>query len=233
MKVFIVYAHPEPKSFNGALLGKAVEVLGAAGHEVVVSDLYAMGWNPVSGRANFAGQKDPDYFNQIVEEAHATSADGFAPDIKAEQEKLARCDALILQFPLWWFSMPAIMKGWVDRVIASSKLYNVGRWYDDGAFKGKRAMISITTGGPPSIYSERGLNGHLDALLYPINHGILRFVGFDVLPPFVAYAAGFVDDATRKHYLEAYKDQLLAFEKTEPLSYPPLSAYDQSFQLEG
>ena len=52
MRVFIVHAHPEPKSFNGAMTRAASEALREAGHEIEVSDLYAMGFNPVSGRGN-------------------------------------------------------------------------------------------------------------------------------------------------------------------------------------
>lgn len=62
MKVFIVYAHNEDKSFNGALLKKSHEVLESKGHEIKVSDLYKMNFNPISGRHNFTTVKDPDYF---------------------------------------------------------------------------------------------------------------------------------------------------------------------------
>lgn len=72
-------------------------------------------------------------------------------------DKLFWCDALILQFPLWWFGLPAILKGWVDRVFASGRrIYGGGKWYDRGVFAGKRAMCSVTIGGPPPIYSDRG-----------------------------------------------------------------------------
>lgn len=89
MKVLIVYAHHEPKSFNGALRDTAVAVLTAAGHEVAVSDLHAMNFNPVAGPGDFTGPlANPD---------HGT----LAADIVAEQEKLRWADAVILQFPLY------------------------------------------------------------------------------------------------------------------------------------
>lgn len=84
MRVFIVHAHPEPKSFNGAMTRVATEALSAAGHEVAVSDLYRMDFDPVSGRANFRTVHDPAYFRQQAEESHAAANDGFAPVIKAE-----------------------------------------------------------------------------------------------------------------------------------------------------
>src|SRR5215472_10600478 len=64
MRVFIVHAHPEPMSFSGAMTRTATAALADAGHEVVVSDLYAIGFNPVSGRHNFTTVSDPDYYRQ-------------------------------------------------------------------------------------------------------------------------------------------------------------------------
>ncbi|AZO28938.1 NAD(P)H-dependent oxidoreductase [Mesorhizobium sp. M1B.F.Ca.ET.045.04.1.1] len=73
MRIFIVHAHPEPYSFNGALTRAAQGALSAAGHEVVVSDLYAMGFNPVSDRRNFTTVRDPNYYRQQSEEANAAA----------------------------------------------------------------------------------------------------------------------------------------------------------------
>lgn len=233
MNVFIVHAHPEPQSFNGALTHHARQTLEGAGHKVQVSDLYAMKFDPVSDRRNFTSVKDPAYFKQQLEELHATEVNGFASDIAAEMAKLAWCDALILQFPLWWFSLPAILKGWVDRVFAMGRIYGAGKWYDQGVFKGKRAMASLTTGGPETMYSATGLNGDIDAILYPINHGILRFTGFDVLPPFLAWSVARASADQRQVYLEQYEQRLLALWETPPIRYPTLSEYDETFRLKG
>ncbi|MFB2938525.1 NAD(P)H-dependent oxidoreductase [Aerosakkonemataceae cyanobacterium BLCC-F154] len=162
---------------------------------------------------------------------HATEVNGFAPDIQAEMEKLEWCDLLIIQFPLWWFSLPAILKGWVDRVFAMGKIYGGGRWYDNGVFQGKKAMLSLTTGGPENMYTAIGINGNINEILFPINHGILRFVGFEVLPPFIAWAVAHADEEKRQAYLTEYKKRLLNIESTEPIFYPPLSDYDDRFQL--
>ena len=226
MNVFIVHAHPEPASFNAALTGRAREVLSRKGHPVEISDLYAMPFNPVYGRHNTTTVRDSTFFKPQLEEQHAWEVDGFAPDILAEIEKLERCDVLILQFPLWWFGLPAILKGWVDRVFVMGRIYGGGRWYDKGALRGKRAMLSLTTGGPASMYSADGLNGDINAILYPINHGILRFTGFDVLPPFIAWSAAHVEGAGRRQYLQAYEDRINALTTTPPIVYPGLEDYD-------
>lgn len=231
MKVFIVHAHAEPQSFNGTLTRHAQAVLEAAGHQVQVSDLCEMKFNAVSDHHNFVTIKNPSYYRQQTEEVYATETDGFAEEIQAEIDKLDWCDVLIFQFPLWWFSVPAILKGWVDRVFAMGRIYGGGKWYDNGVFKGKRAMLSVTTGGPQTMYSKLGLNGHLDTILYPINHGILRFVGFDVLPPFVVWSATRITPQERQTYLDAYKQRLLSLQETPAIVYPSLTNYDETFQL--
>jgi NAD(P)H dehydrogenase (quinone) len=226
MKVFIVHAHPEPRSFNGALTQTARAHLMQRGHDVVVSDLYAMKWQPRSDRANFTSIADAVYFKQQSEEATATERSGFAPDIATEQEKLFACDVLILQFPLWWFSLPAMLKGWIDRVFAMGRVYGGGYWYDRGRLSGRRAMLSVTVGGPSSMYGLDGLNGDIDMLLYPIQHGMLRFVGFDVLPPFIAWQPARISQEQREAYLTAYAERLDLLHTLKPLHFPPLDFYD-------
>ena len=66
MNIFVVLAHPEPKSFNGALFGTATRSLEEEGHKVVASDLYRMGFNPVSDRHNFTTVKDPDFLKLTI-----------------------------------------------------------------------------------------------------------------------------------------------------------------------
>lgn len=232
MRVFIVHAHPEEKSFNGAMTRAATAALVTAGHEVQVSDLYRMGFDPVSDRRNFRTVQDADYFKQQAEEAYAAAHDGFAPEIVAEQEKLFWCDALILQFPLWWFGLPAILKGWVDRVFAAGgRIYGGGRWYDRGVLAGRRAMCSLTIGGPPPIYSEHGLNGPIDAILFPINHGMLYFTGFSVVEPFLVHAPARMSDEARAAELIRYRDRVLSLERAPTIAYPRLDDYDERHVL--
>ncbi len=231
MNAFIVYAHPEPRSFNGAMRDVAVKTLQEQGHSVRVSDLYAMRFDPVSDRRNFSSVKDAQFFKQQQEEAFAHQNESFAPDVKAEMDKLFWADFVLFQFPLWWFSVPAILKGWVDRVFASGRIYGGGKWYDQGVLRGKRGMLALTTGGGPSIYSARGLNGDINALLFPIHNGILHFVGMDVLPPFIAWGPARADDARRRQYLDDFRQRLQTLDQTPPLRFHPLAHYDEQFQL--
>jgi NAD(P)H dehydrogenase (quinone) len=213
----IVHAHPEPRSFSSALARRAHEVFQSLGHTVEVSNLYAMSFEPVTTRANFLSVKNPDYFKPQIEERHAAEVGGFAPDVKAEMDKVARADFLLFNFPIWWFSVPAIMKGWVDRVFAMGFAYGGGRVFDTGMFRGKRAMLSITTGGPEKSYRADGPNGELERNLFHVHHGMLWFCGIEVLRPFVAWSAAQVDGEQRKQYLAAFEDRLRTIDSTPPL----------------
>ena len=209
MRTFIVHAHHEPTSFNAAMTGTAVHALRAAGHAVRVSDLYAMNFDPVSDRRNFLTVRDPLRLKQQDEESYADAHDGFVPELAAEMDKLAWCDALIFQFPLWWLGMPAILKGWVDRVFAVGRTYGGGRYYDKGVFAGKRAMCAVTVGGGSAAYSDAGLYGPMQAVLHPIHHGILAFVGFTVVDPYVVHAPARMDAPQRAACLDGYAQRVL------------------------
>jgi NAD(P)H dehydrogenase (quinone) len=208
MKVLVVLAHAESRSFNGAMFDIAARTLSEAGHEVQTSPLYQMRFDPVSDRRNFTSVKDADYFKQQVEELHATEVGGFAPDLEAEIRKVEWCDLMIWQFPLWWFGLPGILKGWVDRVFAMGRTYGNGRFYDHGVFRGKRALCSLTTGGPSDAYAADGFNGEIHAILRPIHRGMLHFTGFAVLAPHIVYAPVRMDAATRNAALDTYARRL-------------------------
>lgn len=217
MNVFIVYWHPEPQSFNGAMFRTACETLAGAGHQVVTSDLHAMTFNPVSGRHNFTTVKDPAYYKQQIEEMHASETGGFAPEVETEIAKIEGCDFMIWQFPLWWFGLPATLKGWVDRLFAMGRVYGNGRIYEKGVFRGKRAMLSLTTGGPYDSYLPAGFNGDMAGVLRPIQRGMLEFVGFDVLAPQIVFGPVRMTAEQRGEQLEAYAGRLRGIEGEAPV----------------
>jgi len=232
MKVLIVYAHHEPKSFNGAMKELAISTLKEQRHEVKVSDLYAMKFKAIADKDDFVTLSKPDYLQYVLELKNAVEKDLFVEDIKQEQEKLRWADFIIFQYPLWWFSVPAILKGWFDRVLATGFAWDFGRMYDKGLLAGKKAMISVTTGGPENIYSPNAPHGwDINQVLYPVNHGVLYFCGIQPIAPFVAYAVFQAGDEKRKQYLEEYKQRLLTIETTELIKYHTLSDFDENMQL--
>lgn len=227
MNVLIVYAHPEPRSLNGSLKDFAVRHLQAAGHEVQVSDLYAMNWKATLD-ASDSLDRDPDArFDPSLDSKRAYAAGRQSSDIAAEQEKLRWADTVILQFPMWWFTLPAILKGWFERVYAYGFAYGVGehsdaRWgdrYGEGNLAGKRAMLVVTTGGWESHYSARGINGPIDDLLFPIHHGVLHYPGFDVLPPYLVYRTSRVDAERYAQIERELGERLDNLQTTAPLPF--------------
>ena len=234
MKVLLAFAHPEPRSLNGALRDVAVAELKAQGHEVRVSDLYADGWKSEVDRADFPTLMPDARLKPVAASRDGFAMDALTPDVKAEQEKLLWADALILQFPLWWFAMPAILKGWVDRVFAYGFAYGVGehsdkRWgdrYGEGVFAGKRAMLIVTAGGWEPHYAARGINGPIDDLLFPINHGILYYPGYDVLPPFVAYGVDRLDENAFAAVAGRLRERMRTLATTPSIPYRRQNAGD-------
>ncbi|WP_306368263.1 NAD(P)H-dependent oxidoreductase [Nocardiopsis sp. CC223A] len=226
MKTLIVYAHPEPRSLNGSLKDLAVTTLEAAGHEVRVSDLYAMDWKAAVDAADY-GPHASRPLRVARDSGLAFDAGELTADVRAEQEKLLWADMIILQFPLWWYTMPAILKGWVDRVFTYHFAYGVGEHSDtrygerfgEGTLAGRRALVSVTVGGPESHYAARGINGPIDDLLFPIHHGILYYPGIEPLPPFVLHGTDRMTEADYADAAKAWEQRLLTLETTEPIPF--------------
>jgi NAD(P)H dehydrogenase (quinone) len=232
MKVLIVNAHPEPASFNAALKDTAVATLRAQGHEVRVSDLYAMGWKAIVDAEDFSGTRaDPQALHVDVEQEHQHELGAFPADVAAEQAKVEWCELLIFQFPVWWFSMPAILKGWVERVMARGFAYGTGRKHAKGMFLGRRAMICCTTGTPAATYAPDGIEGGILNLLWPVNNGVFHYLGFTPLPPYVAFAPRQVTADQRQAYLDEYAERLRDIESVEPLYFHPRADYGKDQRL--
>jgi len=208
MKILIILAHPEPLSMNGAMFTIAIKALTAAGHDIQYSNLYSMTFNPVSDRGNFTALQNTGFYKQQLEELHATSNSGFIHEIEQEQQKVEWCDLMIWQFPLWWFSVPGILKGWVDRVFAMGRFYGQGKVYENGIFTGKKAILSLTTGGAEDTYQKDGFHGDINGILRHIHRGMLQFTGFSVLRPHIVYGPARQTDLQRKEELERWSKRL-------------------------
>ncbi len=227
MNVFLVSAHPEPKSFNSAMARQIVDVMTEAGHEVVVSDLYAMNFNPVASAADFTARSNPDYLVYALEQRNGVKAGTIAPDIARELDKLDSCDLLILNFPVFWFSTPAILKGWIDRVLVSGRSYGGMRFYERGGFAGKRAAVSISLGGRPHMFGDEGIHGQLTDMLRHLLRGTLYYVGFDVVPPFTAWHVPYVSDEDRQTILKEHREWLARIDTLEPMRFPRMDEFDE------
>ncbi|WP_433323312.1 NAD(P)H-dependent oxidoreductase [Spirillospora sp. CA-294931] len=224
MKVLWILAHPEPRSLNGALRDEGLHTLKELGHEVRESDLYAMRWNPVVDAADFG--HDPArrlVVGAASERAHAQGR--LSDDIAAEQDKLAWADTLVVQFPLWWFGMPAILKGWFDRVLVQGFAFGLTgergqvRRYGDGGLAGKRALVITTAGARRSGLGPRGVHGDLEDVLFPLLHGTLWYTGVAVVPPLLIPSADRHTPAGHPAVLAELRERLRDLPTTPAIGY--------------
>ncbi len=238
MRALIVLAHPEPASFNGQMAVTAAATLTERGYTVEISDLYAMAFDPVEGPEHYAVRRDHDSFTAQTEPRHAWETGTLSPDVAAEIDKLEHADLVIFQYPMWWYGMPAMLKGWLDRVLVYGGLYTSAMRYDAGYFPGRRAMLSVTTGGTEATYAHNGRNADIDLLLWPTSF-TLYYMGYDVLPPFVAFGVEsgiqYSDPAEIPRRLEGYKtvleQRLKTLDATEPMRFNGWEDWDETGRL--
>lgn len=205
LTALIVKAHPEPGSFSSAQTDVAAEALRQRGYTVDVLDLYDEGWAPVLDRDEFGSVDGP--FKPQAEQMRAVQNGSLDAAVRAHLDRLLAADLLVLSFPMWWFSMPALLKGWVDRVFVMGAVFGGDHGlFADAALAGKQAVLLITTGGSASSFQPGGAFGSLHDFLYHIHRGMLEFVGYQVLDPVVTYGPAHMDDESRAAALDAVRE---------------------------
>ncbi len=187
MKTLVIFAHPNPNSFNAAILEVVKDELNKKGAEVKVKDLYAMNWNPVLSASDFQqmlGGKMPE-------------------DIAREQADVAWADMLVLVCPIWWYSMPAMLKGYIDRVMSQGFAYQYTETGPVGLLEGKRAAVITTSGADENTARQTGM---MESINTSIVNGIFRFCGFQDAKYMNCYAVPMVSDEDRRRMLEQVRE---------------------------
>jgi len=154
MKVLSVFCHPRRHSLTGAALDAFNSGLAEAGHESEIADLHAEGFDPVLWPPD-----EPDWND---------SDKRYSDRVRAEMARIERNDAIALVFPVWWWSMPAMLKGWIDRV------WNNGWAYGDRDLAGKRAIALCVAGTDQDGYTKRGYDKAIDV---QIRVGVFEYCG--------------------------------------------------------
>lgn len=192
MKILYIYAHPNNNALNALLKQEGYKQLIDLKNDVTFSNLYELGFNAIANSTNYK----------------LTTADELTKDIQIEMEKIAWADHLIFQFPLWWFSTPAILKGWFDRVFIKGFAYDNNHLFETGLLKGKTASLIVTTKSTESAYQLDGAHGAtIDNFLLPIHH-TLRFAGISPIKPFVAYGIFDLNKQRIDEIILQYQDYL-------------------------
>jgi NAD(P)H dehydrogenase (quinone) len=190
MRYLIVYAHPNPKSFNHAIKEVIEDKLRKDAKQFEVRDLYEIKFNPVLSGSDFVAFKQ-----------------GEAPsDIKKEQEYVRDADILIFIYPVWWFSMPAILKGYIDRVFSYGFAYKADEKGLQGLLTGKKVIIFNTTGGSEQDYEQRG---YKEALKKTTEIGTLELCGLKVILHKYFHAVPSITNDARTRMLEDLKQVTL------------------------
>ena len=189
MRTHIVLAHPEEKSFNAQLAATSRQVAAENGGKVTYSDLYAMNFDPCEGGRHYSIRKDWEVFHTQTEQRHSVDNNRIPKEIEAEIENLLSCDLLIVHFPFWWFGMPAILKGWMDRVFVYGKMYRSAMRYDKGICVGKNMIACVTTGAGDASCAYNGKEGDINLHMWPILFPF-RYLGFGVYQPHIFHGVG-------------------------------------------
>lgn len=230
LQVHLVHAHPEPCSFVAAMRDVLLEAFEARGDRVTLSDLYAMAFDPVASAADFLAPQRADYLVYAREQRHAFAAGSLAPDIRAEVERVLAADLIAFTFPVFWFSTPAILKGWIERVFLAGRFYGGRRIYGSGGLAGRRAFVACSLGARAHMFGPEAIHGELETgLLRHFLQGTLGYVGLAVHRPFIAYHVPYVEEADRCAILEELRRCVLGLEARPVLPMPDPGDYDETF----
>ena len=234
MHTLIVHCHPEPASFNAALTELARHTLRQQGGTVEVSDLYREGFDPCEHPDHYRNRENRCVFSPLREQRHAFKAGTLPHEVQREISRLERADQVILQFPVWWHSCPAMLKGWFDRVLVSGGLYTSTKRYSRGHFSGKTALCSVTTGAPEIAFGPGCRAGDIDRILWSTLFS-LHYMGFRVLPPFAAFGIqghgfSYTPEDSYQQLLDVHREnwrkRLIAMDRDAPLAFPNWEDWD-------
>lgn len=140
MRILVVFAHPKRDSFTGRILDSFVAGLEQAGHVAEVADLYGEGFQPLLVPEDYAQWEDRP----------------MPPDVLREQARVERSEGIALIFPVWWWSMPAILKGWFDRVFCAGWAYSEDYDPEGSLLPGRKFVLLCPAGSSEGHYSKYG-----------------------------------------------------------------------------
>lgn len=186
MKHLIIYSHPNPDSLNSQLKQNLVEFLWDHGHEIIVRDLNQLHFDPVLSFEDMNGQR----------------MGTVAADVKREQEYISWADHITFIYPIWWTGMPAIMKGFIDRVFSYGFAYRYDQGVQKGLLTGKQTTIINTHGKSKSEYESIGMD---KALSLTSDKGIFTYTGLEINQHFFFDKADRADSET----IEKWKQQII------------------------
>jgi NAD(P)H dehydrogenase (quinone) len=162
MKHLVIAAHPRPNSLTMSLAHTYVAELAALGHQHTLYDLYSMGFDPVLTSTEIA---QPQSLSR-------------SPEVLQAQQDIQAADVVTVVYPLWWLSMPAILKGYIDRVFARGFAYESRQGVVHGLLSGRKCIIVTLSGAPLPVLAG---TGRWDAVTMLQDTHVFQAVGFELL----------------------------------------------------
>lgn len=196
MRHLIIYAHPNENSLNHHLLNTVIETLQSQNQEIIVRDLYAIGFDPVLSLADMQGQR----MGKVSE------------DVQTEQDYISWAEQITFIYPIWWTGLPAIMKGYIDRVFSYGFAYRYDQGIQKGLLKGKTTVIINTHGKSHEEYEQTGMD---KALSLTSDGGIFTYSGLDIIRHLYFDKA----DRASSENLESWKDQIRNLYSEQVVNY--------------
>lgn len=192
MNILLVYAHPNPRSFNRAILETADAALRERGHATRIHDLYQMQF-----RAALDG-----------EDLLRNWRGDLPVETRREQDAIRWAQGLVFVYPIWWFGPPAILKGWIDRVFTRKFAFDFGPDGMKGLLAHERALILNTLGGDEATYQREHWH---ELLARPITEGVLGACGVRNIVYRAFYQVTTIGHAERQAMLDEVRTLAAAF----------------------
>ncbi|MHC5125875.1 NAD(P)H-dependent oxidoreductase [Pseudomonas inefficax] len=163
MHALIVVGHHDPQSLTHALARQIADGLANTGHSSEIADLASEGFDPRFGLAD-----------------HAVHRRQAAPptDVLREQARIERADALVLVYPIYWWSLPALLKGWVERVFSNGWAFDYEEGITVKKLRGMKVHLVGVAGADSGTFERHGYG---EAMRVQIEHGIFDYCGAEVL----------------------------------------------------
>lgn len=185
MKHLIIYAHPNEGSLNHSLLETVIQNTESPKHEVEVRDLYKINFDPVLSLTDMQGQRSGKVSH----------------DVQQEQDYISWAEHITFIYPIWWTGLPAIVKGYIDRVFSYGFAYRYDQGIQKGLLTGKKAIIINTHGKSYAEYEQTGMD---KALFLTSDKGIFLYSGLEVIRHFFFDKA----DKASSEDIEEWKEQI-------------------------
>lgn len=190
MQALIVIGHHDPESLTHALARQIAEGLASTGHGSEIADLAREGFDPRFGLADHA--------------VHRGLAEPPA-DVLLEQARIDRADALVLVYPIYWWSLPALLKGWVERVFSNGWAFDYGSGVLIKKLRGMKVHLIGVAGADTGTFER---HGYSEAMRVQIEHGIFDYCGAEVLSSSVLYDSEGPDAALHLRTARLFGEQL-------------------------